>query len=94
MDQSLSSWAEYKGVWWALDTPSAGRVRRGVCWREVNGVNCSGGKVGVAIERGDWKHSGVNEIRPLDHTCVCVCVGGRAVKVTLVHVALLKSYYI
>ena len=65
----------YNGVWFALtDTPTAGRVRRGVRWIDVNGVNCSGGKVGVAIERGDWKHSGVNEIRPLDHTCVRGCV--------------------
>ncbi len=65
----------YNGVWFVLtDTPRAGRVRRGVRWIDVNGVNCSGGKVGVAIERGDWKHSGINEIRPLDHTCVRGCV--------------------
>ena len=62
-------------VWWVLiGVPRPFRVSGGEGWREVKGRSCSGENVGVVKESGDWKQSGVNEIRPLDHTCVCVCV--------------------
>ncbi len=67
----------YKGVWFALtDTPRAGRVRRGVRWIDVNirGQLFRWRKWAASLEREDWKHSGVNEVRPLDHTYVCVWV--------------------